>query len=162
MSDSSDALREHLVRVLAWEEAHVGFDKAVDGIPANLRDVRPAGFEHSSWHLLEHMRIAQGDVLDFCTKADYAHAMTWPEDYWPSASAPLDDKAWTDSIASFAHAREELTRLVRHVEDLTAPVPTGKRAQTYLRAILLVADHTAYHLGELVVVRRLLGVWKAA
>jgi uncharacterized damage-inducible protein DinB len=151
--------RDHLVRLLDWEEAHVGFDKAIDGIPAAARGGRPAGFEHSPWQLLEHMRLAQDDILDFCLNASYEHTMKWPDDYWP-AQEPASDSAWTDSVAAFTRSREQFKALARDVEDLTAKVPTGTGNQTFLRAILLVADHTAYHVGQLVAVRRALGVWK--
>jgi uncharacterized damage-inducible protein DinB len=159
MRESTVALRDHLLRVLDWEEAHVGFDKAVDGIPPDKRGARAIGFEHSPWQLLEHIRIAQGDILDFCLNAKYEHTMTWPDDYWPKEPAPPSGKAWADSIASYARARDALKQLVRDVDDLTANVPTGKGTQTYLRAILLIADHTAYHVGQLVAVRRALGIW---
>jgi len=153
-----DAIRDHLVRVLDWEEAHVGFDKAIDGIPADKRGVKAPGFEYSAWQLLEHMRLAQDDILDFCVNPSYVHNLKWPDDYWPS-SAPPTDAAWNESVASFVRAREKVKALARDVDDLTAPVPTGTATQTYLRAILLVADHTAYHVGQLVALRRALGVW---
>jgi uncharacterized damage-inducible protein DinB len=161
MQQPNDALREHLARALDWEEAHVGFDKAVDGIPADKRGARAPGFEHSPWQLLEHMRIAQEDILDFCVNATYHHSMKWPDDYWPKDPAPPDARAWTGSIASYSRSREELKRLAREVDDLTATVPTGKGSQTYLRAILLVIDHNAYHVGQLVALRRALGLWKS-
>ena len=160
MRKPTDALRDHLVRVLDWEDAHVGFDKAVDGIPQDKRGGRPAGFEHSPWQLVEHMRIAQEDILDFCVNAKYEHTRKWPDDYWPVDPAPPSAKAWTDSVASYTKSRNALKRLAREVEDLTALVPTGKGRQTYLRALLLVADHNAYHVGQLVAVRRALGLWK--
>jgi uncharacterized damage-inducible protein DinB len=160
MRKPTDALRDHLARALDWEEAHVGFDKAVDGIPPDKRGARAAGFEHSPWQLLEHIRIAQQDILDFCVDPNYEHNMKWPDDYWPKEPAPPNAKAWTDSIASYTRAREDLKKLAREVDDLTAKVPTGKGTQTYLRAILLVADHTAYHVGQLVAARRALGLWK--
>jgi uncharacterized damage-inducible protein DinB len=159
MTDTSSAVRDHLVRVLDWEDAHVGFDKAVDGVPADKRGARAAGFEHSPWQLLEHIRLAQEDILDFCVNPAYTHTMKWPDDYWPEDPAPPSEKAWTESLASYARSLEALKRLAREVEDLTAKVPTGKGNQTYLRAILLTADHTAYHVGQLVAVRRALGVW---
>ena len=159
MGDTLDAIRDHLVRVLDWQEAHVRFDKAVDGIPADQRGARPPGFEHSPWQLLEHIRIAQDDILDFCVNAKYEHALKWPDDYWPPTAAPPDARAWTESIAAYARAREQLQQLAREVEDLTASVPTGKKSQTYLRAILLTADHTSYHVGQIVAVRRALGIW---
>ena len=162
MDESTRSFRDHLVRVLDWQEAHVGFDKAVDGIPPDTRGAHAAGFEHSPWQLLEHVRLAQDDILDFCVNAAYVHTMTWPDDYWPKTAAPPTEQSWTDSIASFTRAREEMKRLARDVEDLTAKVPMGKGHQTYLRAILLVADHTAYHVGQLIAVRRALGVWPSA
>ena len=162
MSESTSALRDHLVRVLDWDEAHVTFDRAVEGIPADKRGARASGFEHSPWQLLEHIRIAQEDILDFCVNAAYAHAMRWPDDYWPRDPAPSGPQAWTDSLASYARGREALKRLAHDAPDLTAPVPTGTGTQTYLRAILLTADHTAYHVGQIVALRRALGLWPPA
>ena len=158
MGEPTDALREHLVRVLDWKEAHVGFDKALDGIPPDKRGARAAGLEHSPWQLLEHIRLAQDDILDFCVNARYEHTLKWPDDYWPATPAPSDGRAWTDSLAAYARSREQLKALAREA-DLVATVPTGKAGQTYLRAILLVADHTSYHVGQVVLVRRALGIW---
>jgi hypothetical protein len=167
MQDSVSALRDHLVRLLDWEDAHVGFDKAVDGIPPGKRGAHAAGFEHSPWQLLEHIRIAQEDILDFCVNAAYEHTMKWPDDYWPvdagpaSPASPVGEDAWVESVAAYRRSREALKRLAREVEDLAATVPTGTGRQTYLRAILLAADHAAYHVGQLVAVRRALGIWPA-
>ena len=108
---------------------------------------------------MEHLRLAQEDILDFCVNANYEHTMTWPDDYWPKDPAPSGVPAWADSIASYRRSRDELKRLAGQVEDLTAKVPTGKDGQTYLRAILLVIDHSAYHVGQLVALRRALGIW---
>ena len=160
MRESIDAVRNQLERVLAWEEAHVGFDKAVAEIPTDMRGARVTGFEHSPWQLLQHMRLAQDDILDFCINSRYEHTMAWPDDYWPKDPAPRSAKAWTDSIEAYTRSREELQRLAREVPDLTAKVPTGKENQTFLRALLLVADHTAYHVGQLVMIRRALGIWR--
>jgi len=159
MREPSDAVREHLVRVLVWEDAHVGFDRAVAAVPAAVRGVRPPGFEHTLWQLLEHIRIAQQDILNFCLDPAYAHTMAWPEDYWPGTPAPPSDAAWDASIAASTGSRERLQQLAREMDDLTASVPTGNPTQTYLRAILLAADHVAYHVGQIVAVRRALGVW---
>ena len=159
MRQPNDAVREHLVSVLDWEDAHVGFDKAVAGIPPESRGARAPGFEHSAWQLLEHIRLAQDDILDFCLNAKYVHTMTWPDDYWPKNPAPPNDAAWNDSIAAYTRTTKRLQQVAREVEDLTASVPTGKPNQTYLRAILLAADHVAYHVGQIVAVRRALGVW---
>jgi uncharacterized damage-inducible protein DinB len=148
------------VRALDWEEAHVGFDKVVDGIPAERRGARAAGFEHTPWQLLEHLRIAQKDLLDFCVNANYVHALRWPEEYWPNA-APPNAPAWDASVADFKADQRKLKELVRDPNiDLSALVPTGRSEQTYLRALLLVIDHNAYHLGQLVAVRRALGIWQ--
>jgi len=156
---SEVAIREQLARILDWTEAHVGFDKAVDGIPADKRGATPPGFEHSPWQLVEHIRIAQDDILDFCVNAKYVHNLKWPDDYWPRAAAPAD-AAWNESLASFRRARDRMNTLAREVPDLTAAVPTGKSHQTFLRAILLSADHASYHVGQIVAVRRALGIWK--
>ena len=160
MRDSSDRLRSQLARLLDWEEAHVGFAKAVDGIPADRRGSRAPGFEHSPWQLREHLRLAQKDLLDFCVNERYSHALKWPDDYWPPGPEPPDAAAWERSVADFAADRERLKALVRDAGvDLLARVPAGTERQTVLRAILLVADHAAYHVGQLVAVRRALGVW---
>ncbi len=159
MRDAPSALREHLLRVLDWEDAHVGFDKAVSGIPADKRGALAAGFEHSAWQLLEHIRLAQDDILDFCVNNAYHHSMKWPDDYWPKDPAEPSDAAWEQSVTAYRRSLDGLKGVVRGVDDLTKEVPTGKDNQTYLRAILLTADHTAYHVGQLVAVRRALGVW---
>lgn len=159
MRESTDAVREHLERILDWEDAHVSFDKAVEGIPPDTRGARAPGFARSPWELIEHIRIAQEDIVDFCTNEKYEHGLEWPEDYWPPDANPPTADAWSDSIAAYRRSREALKRIVRDVDDLTAAVPTGKGNQTYLRAVLLAADHTAYHVGQLVAVRRALGIW---
>ena len=159
MPDATTGFREHLLKVLDWEDAHVGFAKAVSGIPDGKRGALAAGFEHSPWQLLEHIRLAQDDILDFCVNDVYHHSMTWPDDYWPKDPAPPTDEAWDQSVAAYRRSLEELKRVVRETDDLTRTVPTGKDGQTYLRAVLLTADHTAYHVGQLVAVRRALGVW---
>ena len=137
----------------------MGFNKAVEGIAPDKRGARPPGFEHSVWQLVEHLRIAQEDILEFCVNPKYEHNLNWPDDYWPKNPAPEDDKTWIQSIASFERTRDELKQIARDVTDLTAPVPTGNGTQTYLRAILLAADHVAYHVGQIVLVRRGLGIW---
>src|SRR5688500_17329681 len=105
---SADPLREHLVRLLDWEEAHAGFEKAVGDMPAELRGMRPAVFEHSSWQLLEHLRLAQKDLLDFCVNARYEHTLTFPDDYWPRTPEPPSPDAWDASVADFIADREKL------------------------------------------------------
>jgi hypothetical protein len=157
---AKDPLRDQLVRALDWEEARVGFDKAIDGIADSQQGARAAGFEHTAWQLLEHMRIAQNDLLDFCVNPRYVHDRKWPDEYWPAQPAPADARAWRASVAAFKDDREKLKNVVRDPKiDLFAPVPTGKPQQTYLRAVLLVLDHNAYHIGQLVSLRRALGIW---
>jgi hypothetical protein len=156
----NDPLRAHLSRVLSWEEAHVPFDRAVDGVPPDKRGATAPGFEHSLWQLLEHLRIAQLDLLDFCRNPAYAHAMTWPDDYWPTKPEPPDASSWEQSIAFFRRDQEAMKALVVDPSfDLFAPVPTGKPQQTGLRSILLTIDHNAYHVGQIVDLRKALGVW---
>lgn len=160
MPDALGPLRDHLIRALEWDEAHAGFDKAIDGIPAGRRGDRPAGFERSPWELLEHLRLAQKDLLDFCVNAQYAHTMSWPDDYWPGTPVPSEAE-WQASLADFTADRARLQQMIRDESlDLFKIVPTGKDRQTYVRAILLVIDHNAYHVGQLIAIRRALGIWK--
>lgn len=151
-----DPLRAQLVKLLDWEDAHVGYDKAVDRLAAQLRGVRPIGFGHSAWELLEHLRLAQHDILSFCVDAEYRESK-FPDAYWPASAAPPDAKAWDASIAAFRCDRDALKTLAREA-DLFAKVPNGT-GQTFLRELLLVADHSAYHVAQLVDVRRALGAW---
>jgi hypothetical protein len=156
-----DPLRHHLVRLLAWRDAHVSYDAAVADVPAEVRGVRPDGLPYSPWELLEHLRITQRDILEFCVNPKYAERK-WPEEYWPGDAAPARADAWEQSIAAYHADRDELARLAADpAVDLFARIPHGS-GQTYLRELLLVADHNAYHVGEMVTVRRLLGVWPAA
>jgi uncharacterized damage-inducible protein DinB len=156
---SGDALRDQLARFLAWEDAHVGFETAIADIPADLRGVQPPGLPHSPWQLLEHLRLTQRDILDFCRNPQYEER-DWPEDYWPPSPAPPSPAAWDASIAQFQEDRTALQQLAADPGlDLFTRIPHG-RGQTYIRELILVADHTAYHIGALVVVRRLLGIWK--
>ena len=159
MPNPGDSVRDHLVRALAWEEAHAGFDKAVAGVPPDKRGERPAGFDHSVWDLVEHIRLAQEDILDFCVNPKYVHNTTWPDDYWPAQPAPESEQAWSDSLAAYARDLERVRQVARDTVDLTALVPTGKGDQTCVRALLLLIDHAAYHVGQIVSVRRALGVW---
>ena len=154
---SDDALRAHLKRLLDWEDAHVSFDAAVENVAPKFRSVKPKGFPHSLWQLVEHIRLCQLDILEFCRNPHYAEL--GPEDYWPRKSAPPTKNAWDDSIAAYCDDRKALKKLVADPKlDLFAPIPHGT-GQTYLREILLVADHNAYHVGQLVALRRLLGIW---
>jgi uncharacterized damage-inducible protein DinB len=156
---SPEGLRPLVAKVLDWEDAHAGFDAAVSGIPPEARGVRPKGLQHSAWELLEHIRICQRDILDFCRNPAYVELSM--KDYWPQSATPSSDTAWDESAASFRRDREALQRLAGDpAVDLFAVVPPGT-TQTYLRELLLAADHNAYHVGQLVLVRRLLGAWPA-
>jgi hypothetical protein len=156
---SDAALREHVIKLLDWQDAHAGFEKAVANISPKDRGRRPTGVPYSPWQILEHLRLAQHDILDFCVNPKYKE-LDWPDDYWPESAAPASEKAWDDSIGQFKKDRKALQKLAADPDiDLFARIPHGS-GQTYLRELLLVADHTAYHVGELVVIRRLLGIWK--
>ena len=151
-------VRSVVARLLDWEDAHAGFDKVVGGLPAELRGRVPAGLPYSPWQLLEHLRITQHDILEFCVNPKYEE-LSWPDDYWPKSAAPQSARAWDESVAGFRIDREALKQLALNPSiNLLEKVPAGT-TQSYLRELLLVADHTAYHLGELVVVRRALGAW---
>jgi len=153
------AVREHVSRLLAWEDAHVSFDKAIEGIPPKMRGARPANLPYSAWELVEHMCIAQEDILDFCRNPDYRERK-WPDDYWPSSPAPSSDAAWDESIRRYRDDRRALQEIAADPKlDLMSRIPHGT-GQTYFRELMLVADHTAYHVGQLVLVRKLLGIWK--
>jgi hypothetical protein len=152
-------LREQLVKLLNWEDAHVGFDAAVAGLPPRLRGTAPAGLPYSPWQLVEHLRITQHDILDFCRNPGYKE-MSWPRDYWPPGASPPSTAEWDASIEQFQRDRSALEALAGDPAiDLEVRIPHGT-GQTYLRELLLAADHAAYHIGELIVVRRLLGAWR--
>jgi hypothetical protein len=156
--DREAALRDHLSRVLAWQDAHGTFEAAVDGVPPSHRGRLPQGLPYSPWQLLEHLRITQHDILDFCRNPNYAE-LHWPDDYWPKSAAPPSDSAWDESVRGFLEDRDAMQALAADGSvDLLATIPHGD-GQTYLREILLVADHTSYHVGQLIAVRRVLGIW---
>jgi DinB superfamily len=155
------ALRDQLRKLLDWGDAHVTFDAAIERLPAKLRGVVPKGLPYSIWQLVEHLRLVQFDILDFCVNAAYEER-AFPDDYWPKTIAPPSPKAWASSVAGLHRDREALAALLDDRElDLFAKIPHGS-GQTWLRELLLVADHTAYHLGEIVAIRRLLGAWPAS
>ena len=155
---SQETLREHLVRLLDWEDAHRGFDAVMAEWPSHLRGIRPPGCSHSAWQLLEHLRICQWDILEF--SRDPGHVSPeFPDGCWPPREMPSSDAEWTESVARFQSDRAAMQRLLADPEvDLFAPIPHGQ-GQTILREALLVADHNAYHLGQLLLLGRLLGNW---
>jgi hypothetical protein len=151
-------LRAQLVTLLAWHDAHVDFDAALADLPADLRGRVPTGSPYSIWQIVEHLRIAQHDILDFCINPSYKEKH-WPDDYWPKQAKPSDGE-WDTALAAYHTDLKAMQALVHDEKvDLFATIPHGS-GQTYLREALLVADHAAYHIGQIVLVRRMLGDWK--
>jgi len=149
------SLRKHLADLLRMKGAHVSFEDAVSDFPPELRAVKPEGAPHTGWQLLEHMRLAQEDILDFSRNPGYKDKQ-FPDDYWPAAEAPPNEHAWAKSVKSFQDDLKQMQELVADTKhDLLAKIPHGT-GQTLLREALLVADHNAYHLGQLMFLRKLL------
>jgi uncharacterized damage-inducible protein DinB len=156
--NATTSLRQQLARLLTWSDAHISFDDAVADFPAAARGKVRKGLPYSAWQLLEHMRLTQADILEFCVSRRYTEKQ-WPGDYWPDSAAPPTRQSWSASIVRFKKDRRSLQRLVTNPRrDLLSKVPAGN-GQTLLREIILAADHATYHVGQLVAVRRLLGVW---
>lgn len=152
------ALRQHLLNLLQGRGAHLDLNAALEAWPPGARGAVPEGLPYSPWQLLEHLRLAQADILDFCTNPGYEQP-DWPEDYWPEDAAPPVPEAWDESAAQLRRDLQAMQDLVANpATDLFAEIPHGD-GQTLLREALLVADHNAYHLGQLVMARRLLGAW---
>ena len=148
--DAQHELRQHLLELLAGGSAHAKFEEIVKDLPPELRGKKPANLPHSPWMLLEHLRIAQRDILE---------SLKWPEDYWPKTDAPPTPEAWSDSIAHFESDLKAMQDLVEDPNtDLFAKLPWGS-GQTVLREAMLAADHNSHHLGQLIDVRRALGAW---
>jgi len=153
-----EALRQHLLSLLREGNAHVTFDAAIKGLPVALRGKSPKGAEHSPWELLEHLRIAQWDILEFSRNPQH-QSPEFPKGYWPANPAPPNNAAWVKSVRAFRDDLQAMCDLLANEStDLFAPIPHGE-GQTILREALLIADHNAYHLGQFILVRRLLGAW---
>ncbi len=151
-------LRDHLVKLLSWRSAHLNFDDVIDGIPADMRGQQPEGLPYSLWQLLEHLRLTQRDILDFCRHSDYAEP-TVPDDFWPDSVSPPSAGAWEASISQFRADLQAMQDLVADPgTDLFASIPHGD-GQTILCETVLLADHNAHHVGQLIIVRPLLGIW---
>lgn len=158
-TNPDSSLREHLVSLLKGGTAHATFEQAIENFPEKLRGVTPDKLPYSAWQLLEHLRIAQWDILEFSRDAKHK-SPDWPGGYWPKDAAPTTKDAWDKSVKQFQSDLKQMEKLVRDPKtDLHAKIPHGE-GQTILREALLLADHNAYHVAEIVVLRRLLGCWK--
>jgi hypothetical protein len=148
-NQETGSIRRHVDNLLRMEGAHIAFDDGVADFPRAMRGAKPAGAPHSAWELLEHMRLAQEDILDFCRNPEYKDR-TFPNDYWPPTEAPATDEDWENAVQQFQRDLTEMRALVADAAiDLLARIPHGQ-GQTVLQQALLVADHNAYHLGQLV------------
>ena len=154
----NSTLRDHLLELLGKGGAHVGFDAAVADVPVELRGARVPNVPHTAWRLVEHLRIAQADILAFSIDARH-RSPPWPDGYWPTTDAPPDPAAWDRSVAAFQSDRSAMIALISRSDiDLLAPLPHG-HGQTLAREAMLMADHAAYHIGQLILLRRALGCW---
>ncbi|MFI5159632.1 MAG: DinB family protein [Sphingobacteriales bacterium] len=165
MTNEHIILNEHvilvaeLIKLLKGGSAHAGIDAALKDLPKELRGARPDKLPYSIWQLVEHIRIAQWDMLEF-SKHEKHESPKWPDEYWVKENAPADEATWEKSICQINGDREEFTRLLKN-EDIYQPIPHGE-GQSILREALQIADHNAYHVAEIIVIRRLLGAWKAS
>jgi hypothetical protein len=157
--DQTQILRDHLLELLRGGHGHATFDKVIEGLPANLRGARAPGLPHTVWQLVEHLRLAQWDILEF--SRDKSHVSPdWPAGYWPETAAPPDDEAWEKSVDSFHKDLQATQDLVADPKtDLYAKLPWGD-GQTVLREAMLTADHNAYHVAQIVSTRQALGAWE--
>src|SRR5262249_15239059 len=146
---------------LDWEQARLTLDHSLDKLPADLRGTRPDGMPHSIWELVEHIRLTQFDLLNYCRNPDYT-APKWPDEYWPAAQAPASDAEWEQALETIRREAKEFADFTTEPgRDLTAKIPHGED-HTYLRTILVSIDHTSYHVGQVLYVRRMLGAWPPA
>ena len=155
----NDPVREQIIKLLQGGQAHLTLDDVLKKFPEHMRGVKPTGAPHSAWDLLEHLRIAQWDILEFSRNAKHV-SPKWPEGYWPASDRPPTDAEWKKSITAIKRDRRAMERLVENPRtDLYSKIPHGT-GQNILREALLIADHNAYHIGQLLLVRRLLGAWQ--
>jgi DinB superfamily len=157
----TQALRQQLAKFIDFGEAHATADAAMAELDLELQGKRPRGLKHSPWEILEHLRLTQHDILDFCRNPKYKE-MAWPADYWPKSAAPPSAHSWKESVAILRTDRDAFRALAEDPKiDLFAKIPHGD-GQTYLRELLLAQDHLSYHVGQLITVRQLLGAWHPA
>ena len=156
--DNEKILRNQLLSLLRGGQAHMGFDEVVADFPMTLINTRPPHVSYTPWHLVEHLHITQWDILDFIRNPNYEY-MDWPKDYWPDPAAQATPQQWGDSLAGFRKDMKDIEALTADPKtDLYGPIPHGS-GQTILREILLVADHNAYHIGELGILRQVMQAW---
>ena len=149
--DQIKALREHLLELLKGESAHISLEAAVSDFPVEHINARVDGSPHTAWQLLEHIRVAQSDILDFSTNSDYKE-MKWPDDYWPKDEGTPE--SWNESVQQTLGVLQSMRDLVADEEtDLFAKIPHGT-GQTILREALLIADHNAYHVGQIMLIKK--------
>jgi len=157
MSDAE--LRNQLVKMLMTQQAHMSLEDAVKNFPATDFNTRPPNVEYTFWHLLEHLRRTQWDILDYCRNPNYK-AMQWPRDYWPAKDATTDAAGWQQTIEQFNADRDALAAIIKDAKtDLYAQIPHGESGHNILREVLVVADHNAYHIGEFGILRQVVGNW---
>jgi hypothetical protein len=155
---SNEAWRTIIASAFDWEQAHASLDSSLEGLAPADRGKRPDNHPHSCWELVEHIRRAQWDLLDFCRNPDYKE-QKWPDDYWPDSPVPKDDAEWDASVEAIRRDGEEFAEFTRTFDkDLAEKIPHGN-GQTYLRTILVSIDHTSYHVGQILSVRRMIGSW---
>jgi hypothetical protein len=157
MDNQDKIVIDELTKLLLGGSAHISLQDALEGLQPRLRDIKPDQMPYSIWQLVEHIRIAQWDMLQFCRDAEYK-SPKWPEEYWPKESAPEDEGAWNGALSQINSDLDEFIELMEH-GDLYQKIPHGE-GQTILREALQIADHNAYHIGEIVAIRRILGDWK--
>ena len=157
MSDA--AIRKQLINLLTKQQAHQSLDDAVKNFPAKDYNTRPPNVEYTFWHLLEHLRITQWDILDYCRNPNY-RAIEWPRQYWPAHDAMTDAAGWQHTIDQFHTDLDELVAIVKNPKtDLYSSIPHGYDGHNILREILVVADHNAYHIGEFGILRQVVKNW---
>ncbi len=157
----NSSLREQLVALLKGGQAHATLSEAVANFPVDRISERPAGSPYSAWQLLEHIRITLHDLMEFATNSEYVE-LEWPAGYWPKDAAPGPDESWKATVKAIQADMKRFEALVHSPDsNLYAVIPWGKNGETLLREVLLAADHTSYHLGELILLRRVLGIWKS-
>ncbi|MBK8026423.1 MAG: DinB family protein [Chloroflexi bacterium] len=156
---SDQALRQQLANVLSERQAHMGFESAVAGFPMEHINTRPTGVDYTFWHLVDHLRFTQWDILDYIRNPKYEYT-SWPDGYWPASDATTDAAGWQKTIDAFLADRAELVRIVRDpATDLYTQIPHGEPGHNVLREILVVADHNAYHVGEFAILRQVMQLW---